>query len=148
MGEADKVVGVKDYNLTINYDPKKANRVADTLNRKAIRTLATMLARQLQALDLEVVELTEVILETLMTQNPIHKRIITTQTSDAELGIIKESQEGISPEFQVGDDRTLCLKGRIRVPKYRDILSEAHNSKLSIHIRSTKMYRDLKRNFL
>ncbi|KAL0401909.1 UNVERIFIED_CONTAM: hypothetical protein Slati_4220800 [Sesamum latifolium] len=88
---------IKDYDLTINYHPEKANRVADALSRKTSRTLATMLARQLEALELEVVESTEVILATLMTQTPIH-----------ELGIIKEKvKRGRAPEFQVGDDGTL-----------------------------------------
>ncbi|KAL0373932.1 UNVERIFIED_CONTAM: Transposon Ty3-I Gag-Pol polyprotein [Sesamum radiatum] len=111
-----------------------------------------MLAKQLEALELEVVESTEVILATLMTQTPIHERIKTTQDSDAELGIIKEKvKRGLAPEFQVGDDGTLYLKGRLCVPSCRDlrrdILMEAHNSKFSNHPGSTKMYRDLKRNF-
>ncbi|KAL0291056.1 UNVERIFIED_CONTAM: Transposon Tf2-11 polyprotein [Sesamum calycinum] len=74
---------IKDNNLTINYHPGKANRVVDALSRKASRNPATMLARQHEALELEVVEPTEVILATLMTQTPIHKRIKTTQDLDA-----------------------------------------------------------------
>ncbi|KAL0433350.1 UNVERIFIED_CONTAM: hypothetical protein Slati_2669300 [Sesamum latifolium] len=46
---------IKYYDLAINYHIGKANSVANTLSRKASRTLATMLARQLKALELEVV---------------------------------------------------------------------------------------------
>ncbi|KAL0416064.1 UNVERIFIED_CONTAM: Transposon Tf2-12 polyprotein, partial [Sesamum latifolium] len=134
--------GEKCYDLTINYHPGKANWVADALSRKASRTLATMLARQLAFFARQK----------SWPGPEIHERIKTTQDLDAELGIIKEKvKRGLAPEFQVGDDGTLYLKGRLCVSNCRDlrrdILTEAHNSKLSIHPGSTKMYRDLKKIF-
>ncbi|KAL0427855.1 UNVERIFIED_CONTAM: hypothetical protein Slati_2960300 [Sesamum latifolium] len=124
----------KDCDLTINDHPRKANRVADALIRKASWTLAIMLAREIEPLELEVLESTEVILATLTTRTPIHERIKTPHDSDAELGIIKDKVKwGLALEFQVRDDGTLCLKGRLCVPNCRDlrrdILMEAHNSK-------------------
>ncbi|KAL0340050.1 UNVERIFIED_CONTAM: Retrovirus-related Pol polyprotein from transposon [Sesamum radiatum] len=107
---------IKDNNLSINYHLGKANRVVDALSRKASRNPATMLARQHEELELEVVERTEVILATLITPTPIHKRIKTTQDSDAELEIIKEKvKRGLAPKFQVWDDGTLYLKVRLYV---------------------------------
>ncbi|XP_072085227.1 uncharacterized protein [Arachis hypogaea] len=54
-------------------------------------------------------------------------------------------------EFTKDDKGLWRYKGRICVPNVRslrqELLSEAHNSRFSIHPRSTKMYYDLKKMF-
>ncbi|XP_072062126.1 uncharacterized protein [Arachis hypogaea] len=54
-------------------------------------------------------------------------------------------------EFTKEDEGLCRYKGRICIPDVRglrqDLLSEAHNSRFSIHPRSTKMYYDLKKIF-
>ncbi|KAL0428021.1 UNVERIFIED_CONTAM: hypothetical protein Slati_2976900 [Sesamum latifolium] len=77
---------IKDYDLTINYHPGKEDRVVDALSRKTSQTLVIM-TRQLEALELEVVQLTAVI---LMAHTPIDERIKTPKDSDTELEIIME----------------------------------------------------------
>ena len=52
----------------------------------------------------------------------------------------------------LGSDGGLRHKGKLIIPHYDDelkhaILAEAHNSKLTIHPGSTKMYRDLQRTY-
>src|SRR4051812_11054056 len=53
--------------------------------------------------------------------------------------------------FSVHNDRAVLFEERVVVPKEGDlrevIMKEAHDSKLSIHPGSTKMYQDLKHNF-
>ena len=54
-------------------------------------------------------------------------------------------------EFKVSMDRILYFKGRICVPNFeflkKQILSEAHETPYSIHLRASKMYKDLEQNY-
>ncbi|KAG8492988.1 hypothetical protein CXB51_010206 [Gossypium anomalum] len=54
-------------------------------------------------------------------------------------------------QFLIDDDDCLRFRSRLRVPRnlklISTILSEAHSSRMSIHLGSTKMYNDLKRQF-
>ncbi|KAA3480520.1 reverse transcriptase [Gossypium australe] len=77
--------------------------------------------------------------------------ICDTQKSDNELRAKRAQCEVISEfEFQIVDD-CLRTRDRICVPRNPEliqlILNEAHNSHLSVHPRSTKMYYDLKRHY-
>ena len=55
------------------------------------------------------------------------------------------------PGFSQGADGEIRFKGRLCVPQNdnlkKELMNEAHKSKFSIHLGSTKMYRDLRRNF-
>ncbi|KAL0360967.1 UNVERIFIED_CONTAM: hypothetical protein Sradi_3781200 [Sesamum radiatum] len=69
-----------------------------------------------------------------------------------ELERIKNKVEaGSSSDFHLKNDGNLHMKNRLCVPSdsdlKRDIMAEAHRSRLSVHPGSTKMYRDLKENF-
>jgi hypothetical protein len=55
---------------------------------------------------------------------------------------------GCGPHFRIDGQGVVKFKNRLVVPKSdelrRKILDEAHNSKLSIHPGSNKMYHDLR----
>ena len=54
-------------------------------------------------------------------------------------------------DWQIGSDGGLRFRGRLCVPDVpelrRDLMTEAHRSRLTIHPGSTKMYRDMKRQY-
>ena len=54
-------------------------------------------------------------------------------------------------DFWIGADGCIMFKDRVCVPKdnelIQNILQEAHNSRMSIHLGSTKMYNDLKKMY-
>ena len=56
-----------------------------------------------------------------------------------------------SVEWIVGTDGRYRYRNRLCVPESgelrKDILEEAHRSRLTVHPGGTKMYKDLKRNF-
>ena len=78
------------------------------------------------------------------------EQIIIEQRQDASeiLHIKKLIADGRGPHFIVDDQDVVKFKNRLVVPLSdelrRKILDEAHNSKLSIHPGSNKMYHDLR----
>ncbi|KAA3465838.1 DNA/RNA polymerases superfamily protein [Gossypium australe] len=120
---------LKDYELVIDYHPRKANVVTDALSWKflfAIRVLNTQLA--------------------LFDYNSI---ICEAQTFDNELQAKRAQCESTSDsKFRIGPDDCLMFRDRICVLRnselIRKILNEAHISCLSVHLKSPKMYNDLK----
>ena len=60
-------------------------------------------------------------------------------------------KEQETKHFRLDERGVLWFKDLLVVPKYRElrnqILDEAHSSKLSIHLGSSKMYQDLKSHF-
>ena len=67
------------------------------------------------------------------------------------LGIWKKMEAGEAPHFFVGVDGGLRYDMHLYVPQVEEVkqslLDEAHRSRYTIHPRSTKMFKDLKRNF-
>ena len=78
------------------------------------------------------------------------EQIIIEQRQDGLeiLHIKKLIAEGRCPHFSVDDQGVVKFKNRLVVPSSdelrRKFLDEAHNSKLSIHPRSNKMYHNLR----
>ena len=66
--------------------------------------------------------------------------------------IMDEVHGGNKLEFNISNDSTLRFGDRICVPKdstiKREILEEAHHSPYTVHLGSTKMYRDLQEVYL
>jgi hypothetical protein len=60
-------------------------------------------------------------------------------------------KEQETKHFRIDEKGVLWFKDRLVVAKYRElrnqILDEAHSSKLSNHLGSSKMYQDLKTHF-
>lgn len=91
-------------------------------------------------------------LHTLQVTYTLKDQIRKAQKKCPEIKMIKASMKtGHHQDYRVDEQGTLWLKQRICVPQdqqIRDaILSEAHNSKYSIHPGCTKMYCDLRSRF-
>jgi hypothetical protein len=76
------------------------------------------------------------------------------QLNDEEVQKIKQKLEEKDPKFDCfrRDDKGIVWFGqRLVIPQDRnlrkEILDQAHLSKFTIHLGSTKMYRDLRENF-
>ncbi|KAI3770363.1 hypothetical protein L6452_01492 [Arctium lappa] len=125
---------LKDYDCELLYHPDKANVVADALSRKdysgSIR--ATLSRIELVSSIVEKIKTSQV--EALLEEN-LKEKVMTKQ----RLLLTEDSR------------RVKLFNGRVWVPKVggnRELLLEdAHKSKYSIHLGSTKMYRDLKLHY-
>jgi hypothetical protein len=154
---------IKDYDLTINYTPGKANVVADTLSRKSTDTqpMSRELPKEL-LMDLERLEIQCLEVESLGSfstmkvmeerQSDLKYTIFHRQSEDPFIEEeIRRIEEGRPSEFCLGDFNLLWFNNRICVPDISQIkqliLKEAHETPYSIHPRSTKMYMDLKELF-
>jgi hypothetical protein len=151
---------IKDYDLTINYTPGKANVVTDALSRKSTdtqsmnRELPKESLMDLERLEIQCLELKS--LGSLSTMKVMEERhsdlkytIFQRQGEDAFIAEeIRRIEEGRPSEFRLGDFNSLWFHDRICVPDIPEIkeliLKEAHEMPYSIHPRSTKMYMDLK----
>jgi hypothetical protein len=90
-----------------------------------------------------------VVLAYIALVSELLEQIITKQRQDEwEIPHIKKLMaEGHGPHFSIDEPGVVKYMNRLVVPKSdehsRKILDEAHNSKLSIHLGSNKMYHDL-----
>ena len=80
------------------------------------------------------------------------EEIRLNQESDLKLQRIKQNlAKGKSPRFVMQEDGTLRFQNRLCAPKNeglkKQILEEAHNTRYSVHLGGTKMYRDLRQYF-
>src|SRR3954471_3304451 len=147
---------IKDYDLGLNYQPGKANVVADVLSRKSycnnlmIKQSQPSLHEEFARLNLEIVP--RGFLSTLEVKSSIEDEIKLAQKNDFEVAEIKGNiASGVSKCFSIDNQGIVYFGNRLVVPKrtkLRDlILREAHESPLSIHPGGTKMYRDLRQRF-
>jgi hypothetical protein len=85
----------------------------------------------------------------------LYNQIIMAQLSDEGVNIIKQKLSQGEEKYKCfcqDKNGVLWFEGRIVVPKnhelQKQILDEAHASKFSIHPGSSKMYQDVRQNFL
>ncbi|KAA3480323.1 DNA/RNA polymerases superfamily protein [Gossypium australe] len=136
---------LKDYELLINYHSGKDNVVTNALSRKSLFALHAM------NVDLAMTD-DGVIIAELKVRPLFLQQIREAQEVDNDLKA-KRSQGGlcVDSDFQIDAEGCLRFKNRICVPKNSDLIrmicDEAHNSRLSIHPGSTKMYNDLKQHY-
>ncbi|KAA3466492.1 Transposon Ty3-G Gag-Pol polyprotein [Gossypium australe] len=115
---------------------RTANVIADALSRKSICVLLAMNAPKDLRDDNAVLAV------------EIKANICDAQESDVER-IAKRTQGelNVDSEYRVDSDDCLRFRNRICVPRNSElismILNEAHNSHLTVHPGSTKMYNDL-----
>jgi hypothetical protein len=137
---------IKDYNMQVHYHPGKANVVANALSRKShCHNLQPLLEYGFNLLHLAV-------LLNIQVHCSLEDQIIQKQKSDKGIFHIKERMKSEPNSRLKLDERgILWFDERLVVPKDQElrtkILDEAHQSKLSIHPGSTKMYCDLKAKF-
>ncbi|KAL4319079.1 hypothetical protein GQ457_18G007980 [Hibiscus cannabinus] len=133
---------LKDYDLSIEYHPGKANVVADALSRKVAVELRAMFA------NLSISRDGGLVVE-LQVKSTLIQLIREKQLCDRAIAAyVQDIAEGKPTDFRFRDEGVLCFKDRIVVPDdnelRRTILTEAHSSPFAMHPGSTKMYRDLK----
>jgi hypothetical protein len=146
---------IKDYDLGINYHPRKAKVVADALSRKKycnatfVRRMQSELRREIEYLNPGIASEAKVIMEVEPT---LEVEIRDGQLEDAKLKEIQQLiRDNKTSDFSEDSQGTLWLGKWICVPNLKPIkeliLREAHDSAYSIHPGSTKMYKDLKTRY-
>jgi hypothetical protein len=147
---------IKDYDLEVHYHPGKANVVADALCRKSQCNCMTLdprintLCDELSKMRIEVIPSRT--LNYISIEPTLLDQIIMAPLGDKGVQIIKENLNQKIEKykcFRQDSKGILWFEDALVVPKNGDlfkkkILDEAHLSKFSMHLGSTKIYHDLK----
>jgi hypothetical protein len=147
---------IKDYEREIHYHPGKANVVADALSRKVschcltVKTSDNTLCQEMEKLNLGMIQ--QGALSQLKLESVLLQRIMDAQRDNEGMKHIREKiRAGKAKCFKEDDQGVVWFNNRIVVPKNEElrqqILDEAHLSRYSIHLGSTKMYQDLKQHY-
>jgi hypothetical protein len=137
----------------VHYHSGKANVVVDALSRK---THCNCLAAVHWTGEESSTRVLPILSLFNITLTPTLKaEIIAAQKVDEGMGHIRRRMREGDPKvacFCEDAEGTLCFKERLVVPRRealkKKILDEAHTLRYSIHPGSTKMYHDLRQQFL
>src|SRR3954465_9105359 len=130
--------------------------MADAQSRKSycnnlmLQQCQSLLHEEFQKLNLEIVP--HGFPSTLVAKPTFEDQIIAAQKQDSGIREIKQNiASGDAKCFSTNDQGRIFFENRLVVPENQDlrhlILKEAHDTPLSIHPGSTKMYRDLRQRF-
>nr|GEW45700.1 retrotransposon protein, putative, Ty3-gypsy subclass [Tanacetum cinerariifolium] len=141
---------LKDYDVNIQYHPRKANMVADALSRKNSGTMGCLKIQPEIIKDLEIMEVELVVhgsedyIASLKIEPNLILQIKEAQKEDDELwSEVQNIKKGKQEEFWVDEHGVIWYGNRLCVPGVsslqESILSEEHSSPFSIHPGSTKI---------
>jgi hypothetical protein len=140
---------IKDYELEIHYHPGKANVIAESLSHKAHCNYLP--AVRLTGEEYSTQVLPDLSLFNITLMHTLRDEIIAAQKTNESMSHIKRRmQEGDTKVacFREDTEGSLWFKERLVVPMKealkKKILDEAHTTRYSIHLGSTKMYYDLR----
>ncbi|XP_074327468.1 uncharacterized protein LOC141665380 [Apium graveolens] len=142
---------IKDYDCEIMYHPGNVNVVADALSRKErLKRITTSddLIREFERLEIEV-KVTEQGTEGLyeMVMQPELLEMIR-RCQEQVMSKKNELVTGKEAKRDPDENEIRRHTYRIWVPNVQElkdeILHEGHNTRYTVHLGSTKMYRDLK----
>jgi hypothetical protein len=133
---------IKDYDIGINYQPGKANVVADALSRRShvsqlvVDRMPFEFCEEFDKLNLRIIANTEA--TKMEVGLNLLQEIQKGQVEDEKIQEIKcNIKEENSPGFSEDEEGVLWYKGRICMPNIMElkdkILREAHESAYSIH---------------
>lgn len=147
-------------NCIIQYHQRKMNFVVDAVSKKSIGSLVAISVDQRQLL--EDVSYLQVHFK-VWTQELICQISKQNQTQLGELRpykkkydlqlvqLIEEVKKGGKTNFVLSNDELLRFRTRLCASNdgdlMRKLLKNAHCSGLAIHLRETKMYKDLRQNY-
>ncbi|XP_059658489.1 uncharacterized protein LOC132304787 [Cornus florida] len=151
---------LKDFDMTLQYHPGKANMVADALSQKPRGLVAFMMIQEWMMLEalaefsiMPSSQSTKALLCRLTVQPTLISRIIYTQTQDDKLQtkVVEAINDEYNVDWMYGANGGMRFRGRLCVPDLadlkREILEESHHFRYTVHLGGTKMYHDLKRQF-
>jgi hypothetical protein len=114
---------IKYYDLDVHYHPRKANVVADALNRKSyanevqVAPMSSELCAEFERLNLGfVINAVELVLEPKLEQE-IHKGLPDAKSKEIAENIVIGKASG----FRMDDNKTLWFGKRLCVPKDKAI---------------------------
>ncbi|XP_074378105.1 uncharacterized protein LOC141719629 [Apium graveolens] len=139
-------------------DDRKANVAADTLSRKNLGSVSSLITQSNLTSDLERLGVELYVrgpggsIASLKVQPNLVSRVKEAQKNDTGLEAIRSKVvDGKEKHFHVDDEGVIWLGNKLCVPVdptiREEILKEAHSSSFSINPGSTKMYGDLKKHF-
>ncbi|XP_058008228.1 uncharacterized protein LOC110654597 [Hevea brasiliensis] len=147
---------IDDYDYLIDYQPRKANVVADALSRKnmaSLRVSPLSMVHDLRALhaSLEIDNDGQMVATWKVKPMLIEQIKIAVQNDDKYLKLVEESQNGRKREFSVYGEGLLLYQDRMcilnDVGLKQIILKEAYDSPFAIHPSGTKMYKTIKEHY-